>query len=203
MFRFIWVLLAAMLPGLALADCVNPQSLDHGVTFNRADGRAGLARRVANGVFVDYAAGAPAWTDQRQVVSGVFEQTISQYFQDDPDAVGGGSTETTRHLPSRLPTPVAGQGWSGKIFSETWQNNSSETGGYGYKARYAANYVFLAEKSVRLSGCTYRVIPVEANFANPEDGFSQRWLYFPDLGFGLETRVNGNDNGLTALKPAG
>lgn len=184
----------------AVADCLTAASVDKGVVFSRADGRSGLAERHGADVFIDYDTGPTPWTDERQGRFGLYETSTTQYFQDDPDAVGGGSTDAVRTFSGKPPKPVAGGSWSGTVRSRVWQNNSSEAGGYGYKEKYQASYVFLAEKTVKLSGCSYRVLPVEASFVGKDDSYTRRWLYFPDLGFGLETRMNGQDNGLKALK---
>ena len=191
-------LAASALP--AHADCLTAASLDAGVVFARADGRSGLAERRGADVFVDYDTGPGPWTDERLGRFGIYETSTTQYFQDDPDAVGGGSTDAARRFSVKPPDPVAGGGCTGTVRAQRWLHNAAWAGGYGYKVRYEASYVFQAEKTVKLSGCRYRAIPVEASFVASDDSHSRRWLYFPDLGFGLETRVNGQDNGVTSLK---
>jgi hypothetical protein len=64
---------------------------------------------------------------------------------------------------------------------------------------FIAKYTFLTMAEAELSGCTYRILPVEATFTGNGGSHSQRWIYFPDLGFGLETVVAGAKNGLIAL----
>lgn len=193
-------LLLTALP--AAADCVVAADLATGVSFARADGHKGRVIAKGDGVFVDYAAGAPVWSDNRQTRLGIYELVSTRFYVEEPGSVGGGSTDTVQSFRGQPPVPVAGQGWSGVVKAHTRQNNSSEFGGYDYDDRFKASFAFLAEKTVKLSGCSYKVIPVEANFVGKDNSFTQRWLYFPDLGFGLETRQNGADIGLTALKPA-
>lgn len=186
----------------AAADCVTANDLSKGVVFARADGHKGRVIAKGDGVFVDYAAGAPVWSDNRQTLLGIYELSSTHYRVEDPNMVGGGSTDTVQSFRGKPPVPVAGQGWSGVVKAHVRQNNSSESGGYDYDDRFKVSYAFLAERTVKLSGCSYKAIPVEANFVGKDNSHTQRWLYFPDLGFGLETRENGVDNGLTALKPA-
>jgi hypothetical protein len=54
---------------------------------------------------------------------------------------------------------------------------------------------------VELSGCSYRALTVEAEFTGKGGGRSQRWVYFSQLGLGIETRRDGVSNGLTAMGP--
>lgn len=181
------------------AECLTGASLETGVVFSRADGRSGLVERRGTEVFIDYDTGPTPWTDERQGPWGIYETHVVQYFQDE-DAVGGGPTDATRNFVGKLSEPLPDTGWTGKVRSDVWQTNSSEAGGFGYKVKYAASYAFLPEKTVKLSGCSYRAIPVEASFVAKDDSYTRRWLYFPDLGFGLETRFDGADNGLKSLK---
>lgn len=204
MLRFsrIALLLPAFLvlaPLSALAACLGKTSIDNGVVFTRADGRHGHAIRQAGGIFIDYDTGPGPWTDTRQTRLGIYEMSLSLYPQDDPDAVGGGPADTTRTFRGKLPEPVVGGVWSGNVKEKGWQNNSSQTGGYAFENRYVANFAFLPEISGKLSGCTYRAIPVEAQFTATTGSFTQRWLYFPDLGFGLETKRDGQANAVKTL----
>ena len=74
---------------------------------------------------------------------------------------------------------------------------------------YSVSYSYLAESTATLSGCSYRILPVEATFINAETDLTRRFIYFPDLGFGLETRVidrkgdASRELGLTSLTPKG
>jgi hypothetical protein len=65
--------------------------------------------------------------------------------------------------------------------------------------RWRAIYRCFELREVTLSGCIHRV---EAVFNGENGGYSQRWVYFPTPGLGLETRRNDVSNGLVALGPA-
>lgn len=197
------LLSACLLTALpAAADCVTAADLTAGVGFGRSDGHKGRVIAKDGGVFVDYAYGAPVWSDSRQTKLGIYELETTHFYEEEPGSVGGGSTDTKQSFRGKPPLPVAGQGWTGIVKAHTRQNNSSEFGGYDFDERFKVSYVFLMEKTVKLSGCSYKVIPVEASFVAEDSTYTRRWLYFPDLGFGLETRQNGADFGLTSLKPA-
>ncbi|MCU0828276.1 MAG: hypothetical protein MUE52_12930 [Tabrizicola sp.] len=45
------------------------------------------------------------------------------------------------------------------------------------------------------------MLTVEAEFSGKDRVRSERWVYFPDLGLGIETRRDGVSNGLMALGP--
>ena len=111
-------------------------------------------------MFVDYAYGAPVWSDSRRTQFGIYELSSTHYRVEDPNAVGGGSTDTTQSFRGKPPVPVAGQGWSGVVKSHTRQNNSSESGGNDHDDRLMVSYAFSAEKTAKLSGCSYKMIPV-------------------------------------------
>lgn len=49
-------------------------------------------------------------------------------------------------------------------------------------------YSFDPEKTVTLSGCRYRAIGVNGNFYSGPAAWSGRWVYFPDLEVGIQTK---------------
>jgi hypothetical protein len=55
---------------------------------------------------------------------------------------------------------------------------------------------------VKLSGCSYRALSAEAVWQGEGGTISQRWVYFPELGLGLETKRNGRANGIVKMGPA-
>jgi len=202
------VLLA--LPGLADARCVTAKDLAAGVAFKRADGRNGLAVAANGGVKVDYAFGAKtAWNDQRQTDRGIYEKTWGYTPTDDyivGEGPGGGYDYKLKGKP---PEPKAGQSWKTAIRVRESHYDGTESGGEVLEYVVQAVYSFQAVKQAKLSGCTYDIQPVEATFTGKGVHQTRRWIYFPQLGFGLETRFTdhgtGEDRqmGLTALKPRG
>lgn len=189
-----------LLPLGALAECVTADSLAKGVSFKRADGRAGRVVARDGGIYVDYAAGKGLWTDERQTLLGIYETNTTSFFSDE-ELIGSGDTRQTWKLRGKPPVPKAGESWKTRISADAVTDNSSEQGYQEWSGKFDAVYTFLPEMEAKLSGCTYRAIPVEATFLGEDGGFTRRWLYFADLGFGLETKRDGTGNGLTALKP--
>lgn len=189
-----------LLPLGALAECVTADSLAKGVSFKRADGRAGRAVARDGGIYVDYAAGKGLWTDERKTLLGIYETNTTSFFSDE-ELIGSGDTRQTWKFRGKPPVPKAGESWKTRISADAVTDNSSEQGYQEWSGKFDAVYSFLPEMEAKLSGCTYRAIPVEATFLGDDGGFTRRWLYFADLGFGLETKRDGTGNGLTALKP--
>lgn len=189
-----------LLPLGALAECVTADSLAKGVSFKRADGRAGRVVARDGGIYVDYAAGEGLWTDERQTLLGIYETNTASFFSDE-ELIGSGDTRQTWKFRGKPPVPKAGESWKTRISADAVTDNSSEQGYQEWSGKFDAVYTFLPEMEAKLSGCTYRAIPVEATFLGEDGGFTRRWLYFADLGFGLETKRDGTGNGLTALKP--
>lgn len=69
------------------------------------------------------------------------------------------------------------------------------------RSSWTASYHCFEPREVKLSGCSYRVLTVEAGFSGDAGNMSQRWVFFPQLGLGLETRRDGVLNGLVTLVP--
>lgn len=188
----------ALFPLAAAAECLNADSIGKGVVFKRDDGRSGRAVAKDGGIFIDYSTNPGTFTDERQTLFGIYELTTTEYASDE-QLIGDGDTVQTWKFRGKPPQPEAGGAWRSKISAYTISYNSSEVGYQDWKGRLEVAFAFLPAKTVRISGCQYTVIPVEATFTDDDHGFTRRWLYFRDLGFGLETKRNDDGNGLTAL----
>lgn len=186
-------------PFAAAAECLTADSVKSGVVFKRADGRAGRVVARDGGIFVDYAAGKGMWTDERQTLLGIYELTTTTFYSDE-ELIGSGATTQTWKFRGKPPVPRVGESWKTRITDNTVISNSSEQGYEDWSGKFDAVFAFLPEMEATLSGCTYRAVPVEATFLGKNGGFTRRWLYFSDLGFGLETKRDGEGIGLTALK---
>jgi hypothetical protein len=199
-------LLATAAP--ALADCVTKDDLAVGVAFKRQDGRRGEIVSTGKGFAISYAAGSQtAWQDDRNTVMGIYETTWA-WTPTDEHYVGGGPGGYFEYkLAGKPPVPTPGTNWKTTVKVTTTQDYGLETGPEVTRRTYDAVFSYQAAKEATLSGCPYTIIPVEATFSNKTVHFTRRWIYFPDLGFGLETRFTdhqtGEDRklGLTALTP--
>ena len=186
----------------AAAAC-KPVDLAVGISFTRKDGSRGVARREGDGiVFIDYVTNRGAWLDRRRVRNGVFE--ISRLVEESEEPVVGNSApDYAWTFGRKLIVPEDGAAWSGKVKEVVEVTISDENATVErQRTSWSASYRCFEPRDVTLSGCTLAALTVEATFTGENGTRSQRWVYFPDLGLGLETRRNGVSNGLTAMQPA-
>ena len=174
-------------PALVQARCVVAADLETGISFRREDGRAGLARRQGALVHVTYAVSTDAWRDDRLAVFGIYETRADVHFDALP-SVGGGHPRYDWVFAGKTPVPQPGQSWTTRVRETRREDIGTAVAPPPQRKRFAVTYAFLPAQDVTLSRCSYTVIPVEAAIGEGAGTNSQRWLYFPDLGFGLETR---------------
>ena len=185
-------------------ECTGTLSLHRGIAFRRKDGSRGLARQESDGaVVIDYITNQGERTDRRRVVQGVFE-TWRLYAESEFPVVGSAPPEWTWKFSPKPVMPEAGGGWKGKVAElrdEVGYGTNMKESHKRSRTSWTAEYRFLAREEVKISGCYFLILPVEASFTGDLGTRSQRWLYFEQHGFGLETRRDGVGNGLTALTP--
>ena len=87
------------------------------------------------------------------------------------------------------PVPEAGGNFS------TTGTTKGEFDGVTKSWKFTVAYTFDPEKTVTLSGCRYRAIGVNGNFHAAGDDWTGRWVYFPDLGVGIQTKGNDSRTG--------
>jgi hypothetical protein len=195
------ILAAPALIRPAQAAC-KPVDLAKGIAFTRKDGSKGLARAEGDVVRIDYVTNRGAWTDIRRVKNGVFE--VSRTVEESVEPMVGASAPTFSwtHSP-RIIQPSDGATWSGRVKETVEVTISDENATVERRrTRWQAIYRCFEPRKVTLSGCTYQALTVEAMFSGDNGSYSQRWVYFPELGLGLETRRDGVANGLVSLGPA-
>ena len=224
-------------------ECLSGADLAAGIAVSTQDGRVYAVRQAAGGdVAVSMArqAGRDGLFSQMTFAKGVYmTRDVATEVSDSPDSadgevvVGGndGGVIDERHAyPRNAPVPVAGKSWRGTVKYTRDQDGPSIGPQPQITARLLADYQFLAEKSVTISGCAYRVIPVELTLqvtaqsrARAEGApvgwfedsidrsyLTRRLIYFPDIGFSVITRESSDmdaggmeQNGITGLVRAG
>jgi len=199
-------LILLTLPTLATADCVTPEDLVTGIAFKRQDGRSGTAIAEGKAVLIDYAvASKTAWHDQRRTTIGIYDLDWSWTPTDEYYVGGGPGGSYTYRFAGRPPVPTPGTSWKTTVSVKESQDIGIRSGPVVTRYSYDVTYSFQDTAEAKLSGCTYTIQPVEATFTGQNGHYSRRWIYFPDLRFGLETRQidhrSGQDRklGLTAL----
>lgn len=185
----------------AQAAC-RPVDLARGIAFARQDGSKGLARAEGDEVRIDYVTNRGAWTDIRRVKNGVFETSRTVEESVEPMVGASAPTYSWSYSP-KIILPADGATWSGRVKETVEVTISDERATVERRrSRWNAIYRCFEPREVKLSGCTYQALTVEAAFSGEGGGYSQRWVYFPQIGLGLETRRNGKSNGLVSLTPA-
>jgi hypothetical protein len=185
------------------ASACKPVDLAKGIAFRRQNGTTGLARREADGrVAIDYVTNRGAWTDQRRVKNGVFEVERTVEESEEPMVGASAPTYSWSHSP-KIITPEDGATWVGTVREEVEVTISDEAATVERsRAKWKAEYRCFDLREVKLSGCFFQALSVEASFTGKGGSRSQRWVYFPQLGLGLETVRDGKENGIIALTPA-
>lgn len=208
--KLLLALSLAALPSLLRAECVTAESLAGGVTFKREDGHSGLIQTAGKGFAIDYATNSKtAWTDHSETLRGIYETGWQSVPTDEYYVGGGPGGDFSYEFTGKPPVPAAGKRWKTKVSERKSLEAGLESGPEVTRTSYAVTYSFRASKTAQLSGFSYTIQPVEAVFQNNDTHLTRRWIYFPHLGFGLETRVtdhiggSSRELGLTALTPKG
>ncbi len=186
----------------AAAACSFPD-LSKGITFKRQDGSRGLARREGDGtVVIDYVTNRGSWLDRRRVKNGIFE--VARVVEESEEPVVGASAPDYKWTYSpKIILPEDGATWAGRVKEVVEVTISDERGTVErQRTRWDASYRVFDPREVKLSGCSYRALSAEAVWQGERGTISQRWVYFPELGLGLETKRNGRANGIVAMGPA-
>lgn len=193
------LLLALVAPCGALA-CVTAEDAAFGIRFTLADGAEGRVEVTGQMVELDYATNKGSKIDQRQSRYGVYD--IKQTRQDSElPIVGSGPDSYSWFFQTTPPRPKPGMVWHGTLRQEL------DRVGYGVEmvelhsrtqVTYGATWTAREGKEVTLSGCPYQVLPIEMT-RDGETKVAGRWIWFVDLGFGIQTVREGKANGLTGL----
>ncbi len=186
----------------ARAAC-GPLDLDKVIVFTRKDGSRGLARRESDGaVVIDYVTNRGDWLDRRRVTNGVFE--VARVVQESEfPVVGASAPDYTWTYSPKVVAPEDGASWSGRV-KEVVEVTISDANATveRQRRRWQASYRFFEPREVTLSGCTLEALTAESEWIDGDATVSLRYVYFPGLRLGLETRRNGKGNGITALHAA-
>ena len=181
----------------ASAGCLTAANLAPGITFTRA----GLA--MADGDHVT--AKASAWTGQRTTRLGGYEQSANFPFNEEM-TLGSGSPDCEWTFAKSPPIPTSGTTFQTRVKQGRDANIGTEFPNPPDIDTCTPTCTVVARSQGKLSSCTCAAIPGKAVFTFATDTATQRWLYFSDLGFGIETRSRSfttgkpQTRGLTTLK---
>ena len=189
------------------AQCVQPGDIARGVIFTREAAGQGTAVQAGKHIQIDYEAGKRGKTNKQVATMGIYP--VQGHVSDVPEGVigiwfHGASTWTWQGNP---PKPAAGRTWNVGLTVRSKGNDQS--GDFKDTKRYKVTYQFEAPRQANLAGCTYTVVGVTARHVGNGEDFTNRYAYFPDLGFGLRTQYvdnatgRGTRYGITSMRPAG
>lgn len=191
----------------AQAQCVQPGDIARGVVFTREASGTGTAVLAGKYVQINYEAGKRGSTNKQVATLGIYP--VQGHVADVPEGVIGVWFEesSTWRFQGNPPKPAAGKAWNTNLTVKS--TGSDHSGDFKETKRYKVAYQFEAPRQANLAGCTYTVIGVTARHVGNGEDFTNRYAYFPDLGFGLRTQYvdnatgRGTRYGITSLKPAG
>jgi hypothetical protein len=204
------VLLLFAGPAIAATEpCLTRADLASGIQVSTRDGRVYQVKASASGNKVEirhvWNAGTTGFASVLTTRMGLYLLAdLRTYFA--PPSTGTdfivGGHEGTEQLDrfkygnSAFPEPQPGKSWSSSV-RITHDFNSPSTGPQETeKYKVDAKYDFLAEQTVNISKCDYRMIPVEV--AMTAQGATYLWRrhqYFPELGFSVITDTGDDSYG--------
>ncbi|GGL69298.1 hypothetical protein [Wenxinia marina] len=203
----LYALLVALAAGPASAQCVTPADMAAGAVFTRANGDRGTVAAIAPDlVRIAYSAGA-GQSDQRIARHGLYveRQAVGSF---PPDVIGVWyEAEIDYSYAGRPPLPRAGEVWrtTVRVSGESSDHSGMVT---NLAATLAASFAFTEPRQVTLGGCAYDVLTATVTLRGEGRDEDRRSVWFPALGFGIETQVTDRaagrawTNGLTGLTPA-
>ncbi|TXI00511.1 MAG: hypothetical protein E6Q73_08595 [Pseudorhodobacter sp.] len=207
-------------PAFAGQPCVTAEALKSGVRVTVKDGSVQSYRAKGRDVVAVVPTGG--FTAELVLARGLHvtrdhrtEHEAATAVPEGAVMVGGndGGTMTTDYSYASLPKP--GKDWAGVVKISRDQDGPSIGPQPKVKGRVAATVAFLPEETVTISGCSYRIQPVETVLSLAADSrftvggapqvaledetgkvlLARRQIWFPDLGFAVITRERGAEIG--------
>ncbi|NEY91268.1 hypothetical protein [Tabrizicola oligotrophica] len=211
-------------PAFAEEACLTAETLKSGVAVTVEGGAVQVYRAKGRDVLasIPVPAGGNGFSAELVLARGL--HVVSDHRTEHEGAsdlaegevlVGGndGGTTTTLYAYPNLPKP--GKDWAGRLRLSRDQDGPSIGPQPRIKGTVAAQVRYLAEATVTISGCAYRIQPVETVLTVKEDSrftldgapqpgiagaademlLTRRQIWFPDLGFAVITRESGLDAG--------
>lgn len=216
------VLTCSALPALA-EGCLTADALKSGIRVTVKDGSVQRFRAKGRDVLAELPEKARnSFFEARQTLQGGLHVLSDlRLLHDAPVEVPegavlvggseGGRRDTSYKMAGKPPAPAPGISWATTVKIEREEDGPSIGPQPKLKGNAVAQVVFGAEKAVELSGCTYRIIPVETTIALAKDSrfalgdeempldevppgtviLFRRQIWFDDLGFAVTTKESG------------
>ncbi|OYU19861.1 MAG: hypothetical protein CFE34_03005 [Rhodobacteraceae bacterium PARR1] len=184
--RFVAVVLCLASP--AFAECLTADDFtDSDVNVTLQAGDEWHVTRTDEGVQAEYRDKYGEPLRWQVTVHGVYPRFEQQNLSVDPSAGNHTPFPATQWEMETVydndpPQPVAGGNFA------TTGVASGNFDGVKRTWSFSVAYSFDPEKTVTLSGCRYRAIGVNGSFHSSSVDWMGRWIYFPDLAVGIQTR---------------
>lgn len=206
--------LCVTLAPVAQADCVTADDLATGIavtvkdksvqTFRKSGGDVSAALRSVKG--------GAGFSAVQRLAKGLFVAEDNRTFHeaapaDGVEIVGGnnGGTRNDRYKWSGTKLPEPGGSVSLKVQITRDEDGPSIGPQPTLRGKASASVTVLAEKTVKISDCEYRIWPVETTLTAAPGDFgdeggtvlTRRQIWFPDLGFAVTTKEVGSMSGFS------
>lgn len=209
------VLCTMALPVPALADCVTAADLKAGIAVTVKDKSVQTYRQKGSDVLatIPVLRGGDGFVAQQRLARGLFVVADQRTYHQAPPADGvmivggndGGTRDDRFKWASGPKLPEPGQSSTARVDLRRDEDGPSIGPQDTLRVVVQAQVVTQAEKTVKISGCSYRIWPVETAFSVAPGGFgpdseggtvlTRRQIWFPDLGFGVTTKEVGSVSG--------
>ena len=198
--------IACLASPTSAAECVSADDLATGIVFEQQQLGRGLIQTVeGNRLRTTYTSSSSAQGEESVALWGIYSESYHVWNDGAGLATPQDWTDSFR-FSVKPPLPEAGLNWSAKITRKRKGEIDGET--VTDKATEAVSFTYDAPRSVTFGSCDYAVMTVTGRFTAEGVDFIRRYAYFPDLGFGLQTRWVDNTlfeaedtHGITALSP--
>lgn len=174
----IWrVLGLCLMVSPAFGDCLTAADLIRGVRVKLEDGSVWSVRRQAHDVIR---------IDQTNAKAGYARYVEGPYGVYPTESTRNGQGVISEYSYARTPPkPGAGMDWTSNV-----RAGSTEIAGAAKPLRREKVHVTAgAAEPVRIGRCTYHVLEIDMGHLGGPHPTVQHFTYFPDLGFGIQTRI--------------
>ncbi len=159
------------------AECVNTPSFTKGVTVRLKDGSVWSALRQAHDVIrIEEIKSPTEYTKYVVAPYGVYQTESTR---------NGSAAVTEYHYIRAVPEPKAGMDWTSNVMAATTKIGASAGNSWREKVHVTAG----AEQVLEVGTCRYRALGLDIGHLGGPYPTVQHFTYFPDLRFGIQTRI--------------
>jgi len=159
------------------AECVDYLSFTKGVAVKLADGSSWSVHRQAHDVIrIEQTNDTGNYTKYVVAPYGVFQTESTR---------NGSASVSEYHYIRTLPEPVAGMDWTSNVKATTAKIGDDKGDRWREKVHVTAGEV----QALKVGTCRYQAFGVDVGHDGGPYPTVQHFTYFPDLRFGIQTRI--------------